>query len=240
MSAARETSAFDGFPGIGKATAIPNVYFEALLPRLTEPGSLLAFLWVSRLAQARTGDARFATAEEVWANAAARQSFEQLGRGKRGLEAGLRENVELGAMLALPLQGRGAPETLYFVNNPSSRRAIARARAGQLQLVPNTVALDPVRAERPGIFTLYEEHIGTITPLVAERLVAAADVYEAEWIEDAFREAAERNVRNWRYVERILETWAQEGRDHEGTAGDSFEEQKRRYLGGNFGTSTRR
>ncbi len=240
MTAARDTAAFKGFPGIGKATAIPNVYFEMLLPQLREPGALLAFLWVSRLAQARAGEARFATADDVWANVAARKSLETMGGGRQGLEAGLRENVEIGALLALPMQGRGTTGMLYFVNNPSSRRAIARARAGQLQLVPDAVALEPHRAERPGIFTLYEEHIGTITPLVAERLVAAVDLYEPEWIEDAFREAAERNVRNWRYIERILETWAQEGRDNEGTAGDSFEEQKRRYLGGNFGPSTRR
>ncbi|MGE5596688.1 MAG: DnaD domain-containing protein, partial [Hyphomicrobiales bacterium] len=81
------------------------------------------------------------------------------------------------------------------------------------------------------------ENIGTITPLIGERLLAAAETYPPEWIEAAFREAAELNRRNWRYIERILQTWAQEGRIDEAPGRDSFEARKRRYLGGSFGQS---
>jgi DnaD/phage-associated family protein len=224
---------FSGFPGIGKATAIPNLFFSAVLPRLEAPGALLAFLWVYRLAQEQRADQRCVSAEDVWSQPAARASFEAIGGGRDGLDSGLRSCLELRALLGLRVRGAGVDEALYFPNDPSSRRTIARARAGEISLRPETVAA-PVEAveQRPGIFRLYEEHIGTITPMVGERLIEAEDVYPAGWIEDAFREAAELNARNWRYIEKILRNWAEEGRPNETPGRDSLEDRKRRYLGG--------
>ncbi len=224
---------FTGFPGIGKGTVVPNLFFSAVLPRLTSPGALLAFLWVSRLVQEKRGTERFVTASEIWEQPAARESFETLAAGEKGLNAGLEECVELGALLALALKGAGSTDTVYFANEPASRRAVARARAGEVQLVPRTIAVAiESPGQRPGIFRLYEETIGTITPIVGDRLVEAQDRYPADWIEDAFREAAELNARNWRYIETILRNWAEEGRPHETPGRDSLEDRKRKYLGG--------
>ena len=227
---------FTGFPGIGKATAIPNLFFAAVLPRLDSPGALLAFLWVARLAQEQRGDARCVSAADIWSQPAARESFDAIGGGREGLDAGLLRCVELRALLGLELTGGPASEAVYFLNNPGSRRAVARARAGELRIRPDTAARPlQLREEGPGIFRLYEEHIGTITPMIGDRLVDAEETYPPEWIEDAFREAAELNIRNWRYIERILRNWAEEGRPNETAGRDSFEDQKRRYLGGNLG-----
>ncbi|GIW13604.1 MAG: primosomal replication protein N [Tepidiforma sp.] len=227
---------FEGFPGIGKATAIPNLFFTAVLPRLEEPGDLLAFLWVARLVQELPAEPRCVSAEDVWAHEPARISFETLARGRPSLEAGLARCLQLRALLALEARTGASAEAVYFINNPASRRAIARLRAGQLQLRPG-VSVAPLRApeERPGIFRLYEEHIGTITPLIAEKLVEAEAAYPPDWIEDAFREAAELNVRNWRYIQRMLENWALEGRPHETPGRDPVEDAKRRFLGGTLG-----
>lgn len=229
---------FNGFPGIGGGTMLPNLFFLAILPKLQDPGDLLAFLWVSQLVQQQRGEARFVTADEIWAQEPARDSFQKLAGGRAALERGLGRCTSLGALLALRLSGEARENTVYFVNNPPSRRAVARARAGALQLRPAAVAL-PVPAgtdeSRPDIFRLYEENIGTITPLIGERLLAATDDYPPAWIEDAFREAAELNRRNWRYIERILQNWAQEGRGDEAPQRDSFEARKQRYLSGPFG-----
>ncbi len=70
----------------------------------------------------------------------------------------------------------------------------------------------PAPPERPNIFVLYEEHIGLLSPLVAESLQEAANTYPPDWISDAFRAAAEANVRKWAYIRAILERWAKEGR----------------------------
>lgn len=227
---------FGGFPAVGKATAIPNAFFGLILPSLESPSALLAFLWVSKLTQEARGEARFATEEQLWGAQGVTPSFQRIGGGRDGLSAGLRECVERGALLVLDIDGRAGPERLYFVNNPQSRRTVGRARAGELTLAPGAVvARAPLATQRPGIFRLYEEHIGTITPMVGDRLIEAEETYPSEWIEEAFREAAELNARNWRYVERILLRWAEEGRGNETAGRDPFEEQKQRFLGGNLG-----
>ncbi|MEO8287374.1 MAG: DnaD domain protein [Chloroflexota bacterium] len=69
-----------------------------------------------------------------------------------------------------------------------------------------------VVVERPSVYALYEQNVGLLTPILAERLQDAEGRYPAEWIEAAFEEAVTNNKRNWRYIERILERWAAEGK----------------------------
>jgi DnaD/phage-associated family protein len=61
------------------------------------------------------------------------------------------------------------------------------------------------------IFTLYEENIGLLTPLVGDDLKEAEEIYPFPWIEAAFREAARLNKRSWKYVETILRRWQDQG-----------------------------
>jgi len=65
-----------------------------------------------------------------------------------------------------------------------------------------------------GIFQLYEENIGLLTPLVAESLTEAERRYPHQWIREAFKEATSRNKRSWIYISRILERWFIEGKSH--------------------------
>ncbi len=69
-----------------------------------------------------------------------------------------------------------------------------------------------VQLERPNIFVLYEQNIGLLSPLLADELTDAADLYPAEWIEAAFREAVQHNKRKWSYIRAILRRWETEGR----------------------------
>jgi DNA replication protein len=230
---------FQGFPGIAKATAIPNLFFSSVLPHIQTPDELLAFLWTARLVQDIPGEVRFLTAEQIWAAPGVAPSFEQLGTGEPGLHAGLQACVESRALLNLQVAGTGRAETLYFLNNPASRRTIVRARSGEMKLLPGTVVREAAPAAPPSIFRLYEENIGTITPFVGERLLEAADRYPAEWIEQAFREAAELNARNWRYIERILENRDREGRGNETSGRDTLEDRRQRFLGGPLGSVLR-
>src|SRR5215212_6394728 len=71
-----------------------------------------------------------------------------------------------------------------------------------------------VRAQRPSIFSLYEQNVGLLTPLLAEQLAEAERQYPPEWIEAAFTEAVNHNKRNWSYIRRILESWEQGGYPH--------------------------
>lgn len=69
-----------------------------------------------------------------------------------------------------------------------------------------------VHIERPNIFVLYEQNIGLLSPLLADELKDAADLYPPEWIEAAFREAVQHNKRKWSYIRAILRRWETEGR----------------------------
>ena len=66
---------------------------------------------------------------------------------------------------------------------------------------------------RENIFSLYEQNIGMITPMVAEELKEAERLYPEEWVRQAFEEAVMLNKRSWRYIYRILEHWASEGKE---------------------------
>src|SRR5258708_13927039 len=66
--------------------------------------------------------------------------------------------------------------------------------------------------DRPNIFKLYQQNIGLLTPLVADHLRDAADLYPEEWIEAAFREAVQHNIRKWSYISAILRNWETEGK----------------------------
>ncbi len=221
---------FTGFPGLASATAIPNIYFSAVLPELTDVAELLAFLWVQRMTQAKTGDVRFTTEHELWGKEAVRRSLGRLSGGRDGLRRGLGAATERGTLLSLVLASRKGREQVYFVNNPASRRNIIRARSGEIAIRPGAAVVEPPARQRPNIYALYEEHVGTITPIVGERLAAAEQRFSRADIEAAFREAAELNVRNWRYIERVLENWEREGRSDGANRGDSLEERKRKFL----------
>ena len=66
---------------------------------------------------------------------------------------------------------------------------------------------------RENIFSLYEQNIGMITPMIAEELKEAERLYPEEWIKHALKEAVMLNKRSWRYISRILEHWASEGKE---------------------------
>jgi DnaD/phage-associated family protein len=120
----------------------------------------------------------------------------------------------------------------YFVNSEKGRQAVDDLLAGRWRPVETDQPVQ-LEAQRPNIFVLYEQNIGALTPLLAEELMEAEDTYPAAWIEDAMREAVELNKRSWRYVLRILERWAAEGRTDE-TARRSDERDRRRFIEGEY------
>ncbi len=87
--------------------------------------------------------------------------------------------------------------------------------------------------ERSNIFTLYEQNIGALTPLVADMLTGAEKEYPPDWLQEAFEIAVARNVRNWKYVEAILKRWKEKGRDEGKDQQDAVKDFKR-YTEGEF------
>jgi DnaD/phage-associated family protein len=205
---------FSGFPSGRLAfTQLPDLFFSELLPLIDSVAELKVTLHVFWRLHRRTASQQYVTLQELLED-------RTLLRGLRGLSSppdkelrtGLEQAVARGTLLHL--KGAGGEEHFYFANSARGRRAVERALLDELELVEGaalTEAMDPI--ERPNIFVLYEQNIGLLQPMIAEELKDAERVYPPKWIEEAFRIAVENNVRNWKYVNRILERWAAEGKD---------------------------
>jgi DnaD/phage-associated family protein len=213
--------AFSGFPsGRVQIVGVPRPVFTDLIPLIDDLAELkltLHVLW--RLSQQR-GKLRCLRFDDL---AADQVLLSGLGEHPAEvLRSALDRAVERGTLLrAEPPKGRPA-EDFYFANTPKGRAAVEAIARGTLP-----EELDA--SGRPNIFTLYEQNIGLLTPLIAEQLRDAEQMYPAAWIEDAFREAVSLNKRSWKYIHAILERWRTEGRD-EGLDRRSPEANRRRYL----------
>jgi DnaD/phage-associated family protein len=63
------------------------------------------------------------------------------------------------------------------------------------------------------IFKVYENNIGLMTPIMADKINDAIKTYQEDWIIDALKEAVANGVRKWSYVEAILDRWQKEGKN---------------------------
>ncbi len=213
---------FQGFPAKTGYTPLPNPFFTSLLPDIEDLAELRVSLHLFRLLYQKRGYPRFVTLGEV---------VQEPGLGDGG-EEGLRQALEAacrrGTFLTLTVEREGRRHQLFFMNDPQGQEAVARVARGELPLGEIAAPETPPPAPTPNIFALYEDNIGLIAPLVADELKAAEERYPGQWIEEAFREAVSHNKRRWSYVARILERWAEEGRE-DGKTGRGFEEDAAKY-----------
>ncbi len=232
-------AAFQGFPDFAKKTPLPNLFFSSILPLIDDLVELKVTLHVFWLLVWKKGPYRFATAKELGADLDLMSglALEEKDPAKE-LSRGLGRAVARGTLLRLDLEKNGTGDELYFINTPADQRVIDQVRKGQIDLgaMPKAQPLAEAASAKRTIFELYERNIGLLTPLIAEELKEAETEYPAEFIEEAFREAVRLNKRSWRYIQRILENWQEQGRFSGKYQGRSqkvrADEQPREYKGG--------
>ncbi len=206
---------FPGFPeGRLLATVLPSLFFSEVVGQIDDLGELkLALYLFWRIGQKKSYP-RFVTRREVEADPIIRAGLAHL--GEEALGRALERVVERGLLLRRRMELGGTIDECYFVNSAGGRRAVRDLESGRLDLGQVVLPEEgSVRRERATVFRLYEENVGLLTPLIIEALREAERRYPGEWIEDAFRQAVAYNRRNWRYIQRILERWAVEGKDDE-------------------------
>ena len=120
--------------------------------------------------------------------------------------------------------------------------ALSRSTSNINEVLEDVYSLTIDSGETPAanIFALYEQNIGIITPMIAEELKEADRVYPPQWIEEAFREAVALNKRSWRYIARILERWASEGKDSGEHKRDIEKGGPDKYVKGKYGHLVKR
>ncbi len=218
--------AFNGFPGGAVASsAIPNQFFAQVLPAIDTLAELQVTLHV--LWRTSPGPRRpqlIALDELVSEPLLLVPLANESGGAKSAIERGVRTAIRRGTFVETTIESPPTRRTMVGVNNQRARRAIAdllTVPVAQTEPSHPLLADDPSVVSRPPIFALYEANIGLIQPILADELRRAGELFPSTWVEQAFREAVRYNKRNWRYVKRILDKWATEGRDRHATHGNS-------------------
>jgi len=216
---------FPGFPDRMELIPIPGAVFGTLLREIDDLAELKTLLHVLRLLHGQPRAPRFVRRAALLADTGlldaltvpVAQTTEEV------VSHALDLAVRRGTLLAIAVTDGSADDVCYLLNTSANERIVQQVQAGARtlgDLGPAPVPREPAPPDnRPTIYDLYEQNIGLLTPLLAEELREAAAAFPAAWIEDAFREAVGQNKRNWRYVRRILESWASRGR---GTSGATW------------------
>ena len=218
---------FAGFPsGKQHLTPVPAQFFSELLPEIDDLGEMKVTLYAIWALDRLEGPVRFLTYADF-------QSDARLisGLTSAGLGDALERCVQRGSLLRVVAEGDGPEDALYFLNSARGRAAVQAIQRGEWN--PERSAHTPanLEVERPNIFRLYEQNIGPLTPLIAEDLQEAEQVYPPAWIEEAFKIAVGKNVRKWNFIRAILKSWQEEGRDSDRR---NTSQDRRKYVEGEF------
>jgi DNA replication protein len=177
------------------------------MPKIQDLAELKVVLYVTYLVTREPDQPRFVTYQEL-KSGICRLSAEL---GEETLRHALDSAVEHGALIRSTSNINGMPENIYSLAVGS-------------QPPPPT-----------NIFALYEQNIALITPMIAEELKEAEKLYPPQWVEDAFKEAVTLNKRSWKYIARILERWASEGKDSGEYKRDIKKDDPDKYIKGKYG-----
>jgi DNA replication protein len=218
---------FEGFPARMQFTPIPNLFISKILPQIQDIYELKVILHVFRAVYGKRGYPRYVTLRDLLFDSGLVKSLGGKGEeSKKLLTDALDLAVKRGTILLLE----------------SDKKVLEKIRNGEIVLEglgpgKRTGAVETVTP--PDIFTLYEENVGMLNPLIAEWLKEAESLYPESWIRDAIKEAVSLNKRNWRYIDRILENWSAEGRG-DGTHKRGSETDPNKYIKGKYGHVVKR
>lgn len=218
-----------GFPGFRKGpthlTPIPTEFFSEILPIVDDLAELKAILYVFWRLSQEEGDVRYVRLDDALADLLFLSGLgaEPEEQEERAREAFARA-AQRGVLIEITVKRGSHQETWYFLNSPKGRAAVKRLRQGDFRGLIHDIddVVVGLEKERPNIYLLYEQNIGMVTPMLAEKLLQAERDYPEEWIRDAFSLAVERNKRSWSYIHTILRNWAKHGKDTPAQTGSTL------------------
>jgi DnaD/phage-associated family protein len=221
---------FSGFNSPDEMTAVPEDFFQELLPQIDQPHELKLVLYVLWRVMNQDRPFPFFRRSEIAADSL---FMDGLGADSAAQKAALDDALERASKRGVILPAGNFPDTVFLLNSPKGRAAKEGLDLGRWD--PDSYSTEQIELgdKRPNIFALYEQNIGPLTPMIAESLREAEAEFPFDWIEHAVLIALKNNVRKWRYVEAILNSWQEKGcndrRDQKNT-----EEDRRKYVEGEF------
>ena len=227
--------AFEGFKPGTLYTPVPNPVFGPLLEQIQDLAELKVTLRGLWLLHRKRGWPRMVSLAEFLTDQALIRGLEGGGNDtgpaiRRGLEQAVARQTFLN--YAGPPGESGG---FYLLNTESDRRALDqlnrdRSPAPEDDGLPAGDGLDQPAGSKPNIFALYEDNIGMLTPILADELKAAEELYPWRWVCEAFQIAAAENRRRWGYISGILRRWAAEGKDDGKPGRYSKKDNRQKYL----------
>jgi len=236
------TPGFIGFPdGKLKPVLVPEPFFTELLPQIDDLAELKLTLHAIWLLSGQEQELRYVRGDDLRADdlLLASLNLDSHLRSPHAaladaLERAVARNTLLRVDVEIRSRGGGPPlfDDLYFLNTVKGREAAAKVRMGQVPHFHAVISEEMrLKVQRPNIFILYEQNIGTLTPLIADQLRDLEKSYAPEWISEAFDISVAANKRALRYISAILKRGEVEGKD-QGVEPDrdTPEARRRRYL----------
>jgi DnaD/phage-associated family protein len=204
---------FRGFPAKGTLIKIPGLFFDELLPQIDNLAELKVTLYCFLRMQQKEGHVAILRRREIASDVAFLS-----GLGPRAdqhllaLDEGLERAVVRGTLLHVHVEEDGRTDDLYFLNTPRGRSAVEQIEQGTWFPDAKDGVTLHATVERPNLYTLYEQNVGPLTPLIAEHLRDFEETYPEDWIREAIEIAVVNNVHRLSYIEAILKRWRAEGR----------------------------
>jgi DNA replication protein len=221
---------FHGFTDeYGSQVQVPEQFFRYVLPSISKIAELKLALNIFWRIEHKEGPIRYLLFSELTGDQQLLQSMSNNPeKASSVMRTSLRQAVDHGILLQAKISVDQMSDTIIFINSPRGRAAMVAIQRGDWKLTGRRNQPVDILAERPNIYQLYEANIGPLTPMIAEALKDAEKTYHADWIEEAFRIAVERNKRNWHYIEAILQRWQEGGHDERKEQQDRRDSQKAR------------
>jgi DNA replication protein len=231
---------FSGFPINPEVVPIPKLFFSSLLPAMGNIVELKTVLYIFNVLSTRRGYPKYISYLELANDKYLKTviTSDNIMPFEKELKSALSQAVNRGILLQHKIEKNNKTEDIYLINGDTERKAIDKIINGEIKVVDFNI-VKPIEAQQEpiaNIFSLYEENIGILTPIIAEQLKEAEKEYPHDWIKNAFKEAVTANKRNWKYIARILERWAVEGKDN-GKIGRNIKKENDpdRYIKGKYG-----
>ena len=193
---------------------MPAPLLGSLLAQIDDMAELKCTLRAVALLSQKRGYPRFVTLQELQADESLLRAIPAEGETQPAalIEKALGNAVRRGTLAFAIVNADGRRQPIFGLNSEFDRTALEKA-ASQPPPWSETHQEPPdPSVERPNVFEMYEQNIGMMSPMIADALLEAEEIYPEEWIEDAIEEAVVQNKRSWRYISRILERWELEGR----------------------------
>ncbi len=235
---------FGGFPPKMRFTAVPEPVFSHLLPMINDIAELKVILYVIHVLYHKKGYPKYVTVNELTNDIGLMTGLSaENSTTETVLNEALTRAEERGVILRLAVNTADQEREIILLNTESDREAMTRLKKGELQLPGLVVAAAKGVSipQRPtDTFSLYEENIGMITPLIADEIRQAIQDYPESWLQEAIREAAKQNKRKWSYISAILERWSSEGKTGGTYQRDTKKTDPDKYIRGKYGHMVQR